>query len=424
MLVVACAAAPWCAVSLTATSMAQAGAITVAGAWHRAIEVPGTGALNKGGFGDVQSVSCGSAGNCAAVGDYAGGSDHPQVFVASELDGTWRTAIEIPGTSALNKDGMAGVQSVSCASAGNCLAGGYYTDGAGHRQAFVASEQDGTWQPAIEVPGTGALNKGGIAEVTSVSCASAGNCAAGGTYTDAPDPSDHTQVFVAGERNGTWQPAIEIPGSGALNAGGFASVTSVSCGSEGNCAAGGSYLNSAGGRTEAFVDSEQNGTWRTAIEVPGSSVLNKGFGAAVTSVSCASAGNCAAGGTYNGPGYIEAFVASERDGSWRTAIEVPGTGALNKDGGGGVASVSCASAGNCLAGGYYRDSSDNVQAFVASERDGSWRTAIEVPGAGTLNEGGIAGVYSVSCASAGQCAVGGGYEDSSGHGQAFVASQT
>jgi hypothetical protein len=44
MLVVPCAAALWCAVS---------GAVAVAGTWHRAIEVPGTGALNKGGRADV-----------------------------------------------------------------------------------------------------------------------------------------------------------------------------------------------------------------------------------------------------------------------------------------------------------------------------------------------------------------------------------
>jgi hypothetical protein len=47
-----------------------------------------------------------------------------------------------------------------------------------------------------------------------------------------------------------------------------------------------------------------------------------------------------------------------------------------------------------------------------------------VPGTGTLNKGGNAGVVSVSCASAGNCAAGGGYTDRFGHTQAFVASQT
>ena len=68
-------------------------------------------------------------------------------------------------------------------------------DGSGNQQAFVASERHGAWRAAIEVPGTGALNKGGDAEVNSVSCASAGRCAANGSYTDG---SWNQQAFVAG----------------------------------------------------------------------------------------------------------------------------------------------------------------------------------------------------------------------------------
>jgi hypothetical protein len=40
------------------------------------------------------------------------------------------------------------------------------------------------WGKAQEVPGTAALNTGRDAEITSVSCASAGNCSAVGDYTD------------------------------------------------------------------------------------------------------------------------------------------------------------------------------------------------------------------------------------------------
>ena len=52
---------------------------------------------------------------------------------------------------------------MSCASAGNCSAGGYYTDSSGHLQAFVVSEVNGTWGTPMEVPGTAALNQGGYA---------------------------------------------------------------------------------------------------------------------------------------------------------------------------------------------------------------------------------------------------------------------
>jgi hypothetical protein len=214
--------------------------------------VPGSGALNKGGGAEVFSVSCGSAGNCAAGGSYLDGSGHFQVFVASERNGSWGKAIEVPGMGILNAGQNAELSSVSCGSAGNCAAGGYYFDGAYLQQAFVVSERNGAWRKAIEVPGSGALNKIGMAQVHSVSCASAGNCAVGGSYLDG---SHHLQAFVVSEQNGSWGKAIEVPGSGALNKGGGAEVFSVSCASAGNCAAGGYYTNGSR-RGQAFVASQ------------------------------------------------------------------------------------------------------------------------------------------------------------------------
>src|SRR5260221_12330290 len=69
---------------------------------------------------------------------------------AAGAAGTWRAAIEVPGTGGLNKGGNAGVNSLSCASAGNCTAGGVFTDGAGHPQAFVARETNGPRHAAME----------------------------------------------------------------------------------------------------------------------------------------------------------------------------------------------------------------------------------------------------------------------------------
>ncbi len=63
-----------------------------------------------------------------------------QAFVVSQVNGAWHTAIQVPSTATLNTGGNAFVQSVSCASAGNCSAGGGYTDSSGHTQAFVVTE--------------------------------------------------------------------------------------------------------------------------------------------------------------------------------------------------------------------------------------------------------------------------------------------
>ena len=156
---------------------------------------------------------------------------------------------------------------VSCASRGNCSAGGDIgSTYRGPAQALVVSEVNGAWQPAIVVPGTVALNRLRIASVVTVSCASPGNCSAGGSYFTRPDTF---YAFIVNEVKGVWRTAIEVPGTGALNvAGGDATVASVSCASAGNCSAGGDYQNPSGDN-QAYVVSEVNGVWGNAIEVPG-----------------------------------------------------------------------------------------------------------------------------------------------------------
>src|SRR5262245_14630347 len=101
----------------------------------------------------------------------------PGAGAALPASGTWGKAISVPGRMALNTRGAARVGSVSCASAGNCAAGGHYRDRHG-QQGFVTVQRHDSWGAAIGVPGLAALNQGGYAGVSSVSCGSIGNCAA------------------------------------------------------------------------------------------------------------------------------------------------------------------------------------------------------------------------------------------------------
>jgi D-alanine-D-alanine ligase-like ATP-grasp enzyme len=378
------------------------------------MEVPGTAALNQSGNAVTSSVSCASAGNCSAGGYYTDGAT--QAFVVNETDGTWGKAEEIPDTAALNQGGDAQVSEVSCVSAGNCAVGGTYTDGSGNNQAFVANETDGTWGKAEEIPGAAAL--GGETTLDVLSCGTAGNCSAGGGYSDG---SGNFQAFVVSEIDGTWGTAEEVPGTAALNQGGDAHVGALSCVSAGNCSAGGSYFD-ASGNTQVFVVNETAGTWGAAEEVPGTATVNKGaiFGTQLFSVSCASAGDCAAGGFYtDGSGDIVAFVVNETDGTWGTVQEVPG---IANQGFAQTLSVSCVSAGNCSAGGNYGDSS-GTQAFVVNETNGSWGASEQVPGTASLNQGGDATTNSVSCGSVANCAAVGSYNAGSGETQVFVTNE-
>jgi hypothetical protein len=365
-------------------------------AWGKAIEVPGIAALNTGGDAVVTSVSCASSGNCSAGGVYqiADANEDQHAFVISEVNGTWGTAQKVSGTAAAG-----GITSISCASAGNCSAGGYSNS----QRAFVVSEVNGAWGKAIGVPGAAAP---GISAswLQSMSCGSPGNCSAGGSYQKGGATNE---AFVVSQTGGTWGHLTEVPGTAALNTGGYAEINSVSCVSAGNCSAGGDYQGAGG--DQAFVASQSGGSWGKAIEVPGTAALNTSGYATVTSVSCASAGNCGAGGLYSTGASQDVFVVSQVNGTWHTAIKVHGI----LSGADWLRSVSCGSPGNCSAGGYYADGAV-TEPFVINETDGTWGTATNVPG-GTYDK-----VTTISCASAGNCSAGG----ASTGGQAFVVNET
>jgi hypothetical protein len=395
--------------------LAATAAVAFAGtvSWGKAIEVPGTAALNVGGHAGLWSVSCPSAGNCVAGGYYSNGSNSVQALVVSEKGGVWGTATEVPGTAALNVGQNEEVASVSCAAPGDCIAGGGSVDSV-HTvsPAFVVDETNGSWGIAHAVRGLAHLDAGGDATVTSVSCGSPGNCAAFGYYaasTDKYGDPNEFRAFVVSETNGNWSAAHRVPTAASFQgrgSGGLGTVGSVSCAGAGYCVAGGSAPNH-----QAFIVVGRNGTWSTGTKVPGMATLTGTGQSGVNTVSCTSAGNCTAGGWYTrgAPFDQYAFVVTETKGKWGWAKRVKGIPPTGAGYPGGVWSLSCATAGNCAGGGSYSVSDSKTQAFVVAEHNGVWDAAIPVPGMAALNTGGFAWVNSVSCASRGNCAASGYY---------------
>ena len=449
-------------------------------AWGKSGPVPGLAALARSDDTVVNSVSCASAGNCSAGGLYEFGTSCclSRPFVASEVHGTWGQATEVPGLSALGPDGKAAVTSVSCPSAGSCTAVGYYTfgiesGGIADVSAFVVSQVKGTWGQAIEVPGLAALNTGGQAQLASVSCASAGNCTAGGSYGVPHGPGCCTATgFVASQVNGTWGHARPVTGSGGISAvscpspgncaavggvvvsqvkgawrapktligprGRKARISSVSCASAGNCIAGG-VLPKTGA---AVTAGEVKGAWGHVRAVTGLASLLKGGDSTAThsvftQVSCTAAGQCTAGGYQDKSveegsstrDYATPWVVSQRRGTWGSAQRIPGLGALSKNGYAIVTAVACTAPGRCVVAAAYSTSSYNPdgsgpgQVFAASQIGGAWRAARKLSTPPSVD--GPALVTSVACPAVGQC-VGGGYLWPSvprGSRDAFVISQ-
>jgi hypothetical protein len=377
------------------------------GTWGRGRELPGIAALNTGHNAVVTSLACGWRGNCTVAGWYSGSKrSSTHAFLADERNGRWGKARQAPGTAALSTGDVAAVTSVSCSRADSCGAVGTYRDRSGDQHPFVLSKVRGTWRTARQVPGIAALNTGGFAQLPAVSCASPGNCSAGGSYAVGVS----SRAFVVDQRNGRWGTARRVPGAATLGLN--TQVTAVSCASAGNCSAGGTYENAAG--EQAFVVSEVHGTWRAAIPVPGLAALNTGGAAALSTLSCGAPGSCSAGGSYTepppgeGPSPSQAYVVTEVNGHWGTARPVPGARALNTGKQAEVTAVSCGGRGSCGAVGTYLTSGSS--GFLVSEAHGVWGRAQQIRGLAALKASANVELAVISCAGPGSCLAGGSFE--------------
>ncbi len=354
------------------------------GVWSSAAKLPGIETLTTK-LSQVATISCPAIGRCTLTGRYQLSGQNFGEFVADEINGVWGNVQAMPGSNAL---GIVSVGSnyLSCPTAGNCALSGYYTDGGHKQQSYVDAEVNGTWGSVEELPGTAALNVGGDAEVVGVSCPSPGNCAVSGHYSDN---TGKYQDFVDDQVNGTWGTAQEVPGMSTLNTGGDADSEAISCGSVGNCVETG-YLKNNGHR-QAYEAAEVSGTWGVATILPGSVALNEGQDARALVISCPSSGNCAVSGYYtDSVGNVQIFVDNEVNGVWGTTEAVPALISMNANGDAWTNALTCTSAGNCLVDGYYDDSSGNYQAFIAAESNGVWGSAFQVPGSAAANAGGDA----------------------------------
>jgi hypothetical protein len=454
-----------------------------AGHWGRAKPIA-LGGLKASG-GSVELMSCPKPGNCTAAGRYQDAKGTEQVFVVSEVKGTWGKAAVIPGLNSLNKGTFDGAAALSCASPGNCAIGGAYPNAAGEAQPFVADSVHGVWgrahtligvktgmrqftaivtamscpkpgfctagvslpsiitasdgSPVIvpnayladEVSGNWSFlkavsdfpDKAGPSAINSVSCWAPGNCLAGGYYSDA---SRHMHALLVREDAGDWDLAEEVPGITAIpgySTTGDAEVISVSC-PQGSCAVSGGYEQASFDTQDFVADQDSQGSWHPQT-VPGSLDLNKNL-VSFPFVSCGAPGDCGFTSDYQDASrHDHVLVAAETAGA-----AAPGSwgnaqdvAGINTSPSAGEQALSCGGAASCVSGGLYQfDSTGRTRAYVVQETGGMWGAARRI--AGNLDAGDFSSTRAVSCASPGNCAVGGAYTDAHGNELPFVADES
>jgi hypothetical protein len=387
------------------------------------------------------SVDCTSPGNCVGVGYYwdANGADDSQAMASTETGGVWAqpTKVALPSNKNVSSGGQAAeLNSVSCTSPGNCVAGGTYTDthGSADYQAMVVAESNGVWGTATEVvlpSGANTSSGGQQASMYSVACTTAANCVAVGNYTDG---TESFQAMVATETSGTWTQAVkvELPtGADTGAADQNASLVGLSCPSAGNCVAVGQYADGSA-LNQLMAVNETSGVWAQAKELGLPADANPAFpNPILNSVTCTGAGDCVAVGRYvptiSGGSPDEPMVATETAGVWAQPIRITlptGAGStVNQQA--ALDSVSCTSAGTCVAGGSFVGAGGNgdFEAMTVNETGGVWQQASELglPPIAAPTPGVQDGeIHGVMCLSLGNCVAVGHYSDAGSNGEAMA----
>jgi hypothetical protein len=364
----------------------------------------------------LNSVSCPSAGNCSAVGSYLTKTGHLEGLLVSEKAGRWQPGIApVLPANATASQGVS-LNSVSCTSAGNCSAVGSYDDSSGS-EGLLLTETAGTWGAGVEaaVPATATVT-GQYASLYSVSCPSDGNCTAVGNYHD----SSGGGALLVTESAGTWQTGVEatLPANASTTEP-SAGLGSVSCSSTGNCTAIGSYIDSSGNGPGLLL-TETAGVWGTGVEatLPANAATTEQF-VDMASLSCVSAGNCTAVGNYNTAHSDDGVLLTETAGTWSPGLKaaLPANAAapdqINLNG------VSCPSAANCVAVGDYVDHGGNIRGVLLSRNAGEWSRGVEAAlpaNAVKQAPNQLGGLNSVSCTSAGNCSAVGEYRSRTSEG--------
>lgn len=318
------------------------------------------------------------------------------------------------------------VWSVSCASAGNCTAVGSFTNSDSSEEAFTMTSADGSWGQARRAEFAAGVQLSGRSAsglLTSVSCVSVGNCTAVGKFRSP----NGIEAFTMTSSGGTWTEGR--PAEFATNvqhASPFARFNSVSCVAPGTCVAVGGFTRAAGGYV-AFTMASSGGSWSEGRPVEfAPNVEHATPSATLTSVSCVSVGNCTAVGYFrNQVGDDEAFTVTLSGGTWGQARRAefdstdPSVPSANPSA--QLYSVSCVSVGNCTAVGGFGPTTGRFQAFTVTQSGGVWGVARPAEfAANTQNTFLFAQFDSVSCVSEGNCTAVGFFTNNAG-GQEAIA---
>jgi hypothetical protein len=329
----------------------------------------------------LTSVSCRSSADCTGVGYYVNSSG-VTVPLAQRWDGTeWKVQMPPIPSGALETK----LEDISCVSTSVCVAVGYYKTGSETFSTLVERLSGSTWSIQSS-PNPAGMSK---AYLTSVACLSTSDCWAVGksAYKLIEELEGKKPTALIEHWNGSsWaiSSLAEPP----------TQLTGVSCGATNSCV--------AVTGTEGYAVRRWNGTaWISdSAKAPPA-----GSGPSLVDVSCSSATECTAVGSYLVSGHTAPLAERWSGGSWSVQPLTDPFGVIEEGPSqwfvpqGKLEGVSCSSASSCTAFGFYRDASMVTQPLAESWDGTDWALQPTSSPVGSTNSV----ISEVSCASSFEC---------------------
>lgn len=278
------------------------------------------------------------------------------------------SAVELPLTIDDGPIPNAVANGVACTSSTNCVAVGSYEDEIGITHSMTSQYNGTSWTSAQELAPTGPPDYT-FSELNSVSCMSAGNCVAVGDYRIS---SEQTEGFLAVETSGTWARGQELPlPADAGSAPSETTFVGASCSPSGTCELLGEYLTSSAlGIVHSAVDTYTFGHGLSSQSVEISQLAGED-GIGLSAISCPTATDCVAVGAQASQLSETAAYVTESAGIWGSpmTIENPNDSANQEE---YLSTVSCVAVGDCVAAGDYLASDGNAYAEAYTDEAGVW----------------------------------------------------
>ena len=289
----------------------------------------------------LYGVTCTSTANCWAVG--VSGSINQTLI--EHWDGTSWTIVTSPNTSTMQTNILT---SVTCMSASDCWAVGYSDS----TYRTLIERWDGTSWAIINSPNTSATQGNQLFGVT---CMPASNCWAIGYYV----AGSSYQTLIERWDGTSWN--IAPSPNTVITRGNY--LVSVACMSASDCWAVGSYSTGIPSIAQTLIERWDGTSWA----IFNSPNTNTAHGNGLYSVTCVSPSDCWAVGSYLNGNIVQTLIEHWDGASW-AIVSSPNTSATQDN---VLASVTCVSASDCWAVGYY-DAGAARQTLIERWNGASW----------------------------------------------------